>query len=232
MAKYLSNAFHALKVSFANEMGTLAKQLGVDTEAVVRIFMSDTRLNISPSYLAPGFAFGGSCLPKDLRALEYCAKELDLQLPLLQSILPSNAQHVERAVEAVLRTGTRRIGLLGLSFKPGTDDLRESPQVLLAKRLIGEGCQLRIWDPCVSLGHLVGSNRHFIDEVIPHIGLLLSAEMGDVIAASETVVIATKSLDKSQVAALLRPEQVVIDLVHLEKSLRPAGGSFYQGLCW
>ena len=232
MAKYVSNAFHALKVSFANEIGTLAKQSGVDTEEVIKIFTSDTRLNISRAYLSPGFAFGGSCLPKDVRALEHRARELDVKLPLLGAILASNAEHVERAVESILRTRKKQIALLGLSFKAGTDDLRESPQVLLAKRLIGEGCQLRIWDPCVSLGHLVGSNRQFIDQVIPHVGSLLLPDLRDVVGPSEVVVIGTKSVDRTELTALLRPEQVVIDLVHLEKSARPAGTASYQGLCW
>src|SRR5258707_14569144 len=158
-------------------MGTLCKYLGVDTEAVTRIFTSDTRLNISPAYLSPGFAFGGSCLPKDLRALTYRGKELDLQLPLLESIVASNTEHVNRAVDGILQTGKRNISLLGLSFKAGTDDLRESPQVQLVKRLLGEGCQVKVWDKDVSLGRLAGANRQYIEEVIPHIGSLLSADM-------------------------------------------------------
>src|ERR1700758_1476763 len=144
MAKYVCNAWHAVKVSFANEVGTLAKELSVDAEAVVEIFTADTKLNISPSYLKPGFAFGGSCLPKDVRALNYRAKELDLDLPLFQAIMPSNDEHLERAVEMVLETGKKNIAMLGLSFKAATDDLRESPQVQLVKRLIGEGCRVQI----------------------------------------------------------------------------------------
>jgi GDP-mannose 6-dehydrogenase len=167
MVKYVCNAWHAVKVSFANEVGTLAKELGVDAEAVVNIFVADTKLNISSSYLKPGFAFGGSCLPKDVRALNYRAKELDLQLPLLESLLPSNEEHLERAVNMILGTGKRNIGMLGLSFKPATDDLRESPHVLIVKRLLGEGRQILIWDENVSLGQLIGSNRQYIDEVIP-----------------------------------------------------------------
>jgi len=232
MVKYVSNAFHALKVSFANEIGTFASQLGVDTEEVIRIFTSDTKLNISPAYLSPGFAFGGSCLPKDLRALSYRAKELDLKLPVLEAILPSNVEHIERAMNAILRTNKRKVGLLGLSFKAGTDDLRESPQVQLGKRLIGEGFQLKIWDPCVSLGHLVGSNRQFIDEVIPHLGSLLSTSLPDVVQQSEVVIIGTKSVDRAELAALLKPGQIVIDLVNLEKSQRLGGSDSYHGLCW
>jgi GDP-mannose 6-dehydrogenase len=232
MVKYVSNAFHALKVGFANEIGTMAKQLGVDTGEVMRIFTSDTRLNVSPAYLAPGFAFGGSCLPKDLRALEYRAKELDLRLPLLEAILPSNAEHIERAVDIVLQTRKKKVGLLGLSFKSGTDDLRESPQVQLGKRLIGEGYQLRIWDPCVSLGQLVGSNRQFINEVIPHIGSLLSTNLAEVVGQAEVVIIGTRSVNRSELEALLGPDQIVIDLVNLDKSGRLGGMNSYQGLCW
>lgn len=221
MVKYVSNAFHALKVSFANEIGTLARRCGVETDEVFRIFTSDARLNISKAYLTPGFAFGGSCLPKDLRALEYLAREFDLHLPLLRAILPSNSEHIERAVETILRTNKRKVGLLGLSFKQGTDDLRESPQVRLCKRLIGEGCQLRIWDPYVSLGKLIGSNRQYIDDVIPHIGSLLVTDMKDVIEAVEVVVVASNSAKRSDLQSLVRPEQIVLDLMNYE----PAEGA-------
>ena len=231
MVKYLSNAFHAVKVSFANEMGTLCKQLGVDTQAVTEIFTSDTRLNISPVYLSPGFAFGGSCLPKDVRALAYRAKELDLKLPLLESVLPSNVEHVERAVEAVTRTNKRKIAQLGLSFKAGTDDLRESPQVQLVKRLLGEGYEVKVWDRDVSLGRLAGSNRQYIEEVIPHIGSLLSDDLEDVLRWGEVVIIGNKSVSKEKLQRL-RPDQIVIDLVHLDKARRPGGTSAYEGICW
>jgi len=231
MVKYVCNAFHAVKIGFANEIGTLCKSLAVDTEAVTKIYTSDTKLNISPAYLSPGFAFGGSCLPKDLRAISHRAKELDVSLPLLESILPSNVLHIDRAVEAVLRTNKRKIAFLGLSFKPGTDDLRESPQVQMIKRLLGEGCQVRVWDRDVSLGRLAGSNRQYIEEVIPHIGSLLSSELESVVQSGEVVVIATK-LDKEQLARCLGRDQIVIDLVNLAAASRPAGGSSYQGICW
>jgi len=231
MVKYVCNAFHAVKIGFANEVGTLCKNLGVDTEAVTRIYTSDTKLNISPAYLSPGFAFGGSCLPKDLRALSHRAKELDVQLPLLESILPSNLLHIDRAVESVLRTNKKKISFLGLSFKPGTDDLRESPQVHMIKRLLGEGCQLRVWDRDVLLGRLAGSNRQYIEEVIPHIGSLLSADLEEVVRSGEVVVIATK-VDKDQLAACLGQEQIVIDLVNLASAARPRAGASYQGICW
>ena len=185
-----------VKVTFANEIGTLARELEVDAEAVMEIFTSDTKLNISPSYLKPGFAFGGSCLPKDVRALNYRAKELDLKLPLLESIMPSNEEHLARAVEMVLQTGKRKIGMLGLSFKAATDDLRESPHVQLVKRLLGEGREIRIWDDNVSLGRLIGSNREYIEQVIPHIGSLLKANLEEVLRDAEVVVIGTSGLDR------------------------------------
>ncbi|MBV9341719.1 MAG: UDP-glucose/GDP-mannose dehydrogenase family protein [Acidobacteria bacterium] len=232
MVKYLSNAFHAVKVAFANEVGTLAKHLGVDTEAVTEIFLSDTRLNISPAYLSPGFAFGGSCLPKDLRAVTYRAKELDLRLPLLESLLPSNREHVDRALEAVLRTGKRKIAQLGLSFKAGTDDLRESPQVELVKRLLGEGCEVRVWDEDVRLGRLAGSNRQYIEEVIPHIGALLTTDLKEALANAEVVIVGTRALDSRELAEQLRPGQMVIDLVNLARSRRPTTEASYEGVCW
>jgi GDP-mannose 6-dehydrogenase len=232
MAKYVSNAFHALKVGFANEVGTLCRHLGTDAEAVTRIFTSDTRLNISPAYLSPGFAFGGSCLPKDVRALAYRARKLDLRLPLLESILPSNTEHLERAVEAVLSTGQRKAAMLGLSFKAGTDDLRESPQVELIKRLLGEGCQVRVWDPQVSLGQITGSNRQYIEEVIPHIGSLLSTDFEAVIEGAGVVIIATSAVDNKRLEACLGPAHHVIDLVNLRSSRRPQNSASYRGICW
>jgi GDP-mannose 6-dehydrogenase len=232
MVKYLSNAFHAVKVTFANEVGTLCKHLGVDAEAATEIFTSDTRLNISRAYLSPGFAFGGSCLPKDVRALTYKAKELDLKLPMLESLLPSNSEHVERAVEAVIRTNKRKIAQLGLSFKVGTDDLRESPQVQLVKRLLGEGYEVKVWDQDVTLGRLAGSNRQYIEQVIPHIGSLLSADLEQVLRHAEVVIIGNKSVDKNELAKFLRTDQFVIDLVNLDKSRRSSSTSSYEGICW
>jgi GDP-mannose 6-dehydrogenase len=232
MTKYVCNAWHAVKVSFANEVGTLAKELGVDAESVVEIFTADTKLNISPTYLKPGFAFGGSCLPKDVRALNYRAKELDLNLPLFQAIMPSNDEHLERAIEMILNTGKRKIALLGLSFKAATDDLRESPQVQLAKRLLGEGRNLKIWDDNVSLGHLIGSNRQYIEEVIPHIGSLLCQDLKTAVGQAEVVVIGTRGIDRTTLGNLIQPGQVVIDLVNLEKARRIDGNGSYEGICW
>jgi len=232
MVKYVCNAFHALKVGFANEIGTICKELELDTETVAKIFVTDNRLNISPAYLKPGFAFGGSCLPKDLRALTYRAKELDLKLPLLESLMPSNQEHIERAVASILHDRKRKVGMLGLSFKPSTDDLRESPLVHLAKRLLGEGCELQIWDQSVTLGRLIGSNRQFIEDEIPHIGSLLREDASAVIRSSEIIVLGTKALDKKALAAQLRPEQILIDLVNIEKEHRCSDRSGYEGICW
>jgi GDP-mannose 6-dehydrogenase len=232
MVKYLCNAFHAVKIIFANEMGTLCKNLGVDAQSVTEIFTADKRLNISPAYLSPGFAFGGSCLPKDVRALSYRAKELDLKLPMLESLLPSNAEHVERALDAVMRTNKRKIAQLGLSFKAGTDDLRESPQVQLVKRLLGEGREIKIWDRDVSLGRLAGSNRQYIEEVIPHIGAILSADLQAVVKEAEVVILGNKSISAEDLAKHLRSDQIVIDLVNLDKERRPGGVSNYDGICW
>jgi GDP-mannose 6-dehydrogenase len=230
--KSICNVFHALKIVFANEVGTLCKRMGIDTEAVFEIFKADARLNASAAYLTPGFAFGGSCLPKDLRAVSQRARQVDLRLPVIESIMTSNHDHIERAVEEVLRTGKKKISVLGLSFKTGTDDLRESPLVIVIKRLLGEGCQVRIWDRDVALGRLVGSNRRFIEEVIPHIGTLLVPELTDVLRSAEVVVIGTRGVDKVTLQSHLQPEQNVIDLVNIEKARRVDGRATYEGICW
>jgi len=231
MVKYLCNAWHALKVAFANEMGTFSRELEVDAESLIEIFTSDTKLNISAAYLKPGFAFGGSCLPKDVRALNYRAKELDLNLPILGSIISSNEEHLERAIDLVLQTGKRKIAVLGLSFKAATDDLRESPQVQLVKRLLGEGREIQIYDNNVSLGRLIGSNRDYIEQVIPHIGFLLKTDLEEVLKEAEVVVIATRGLDAQVLQENIRTDQEVIDLVNLEKSRRIRSAA-YKGICW
>ena len=231
MVKYSCNAWHAVKVAFANEMGTLAKALDVDAAAVTEIFLADTRLNVSPSYLRPGFAFGGSCLPKDLRAITYRAKEVDLRLPVLEAVLPSNHEHLDRAAEIILRTGKKRICMLGLSFKAATDDLRESPHVQLVKQLLGEGRQVRVWDDQVSLGRLIGSNRQYIEETIPHIGSLLSTTKQEALADAEVVVIGTR-VPPEELRLYLRPDHIVVDLVNLDRAARPTGAKQYEGICW
>ncbi len=219
MVKYVCNAFHALKVAFANEVGTICNELNVDHDVVTKIYTSDTRLNISTVYLKPGFAFGGSCLPKDLKAMTYRAKELDLKVPLFNSIMESNHEHIERAVESVLRTGKRKVGILGLSFKPGTDDLRESPMVYLVKRLLGEGCQIEIWDKHVSLGQLIGSNRQFIVDTIPHIGSLLSEDLRQVMSNADVLVVGSKALMKEHPDLL--NSKIVINVDALAKPKAP-----------
>jgi GDP-mannose 6-dehydrogenase len=231
MVKYVCNTWHALKVAFANEVGTLAKGLGVDAEAVTEIFTADDRLNISATYLKPGFAFGGSCLPKDVRALNYRARELDLKLPLFNSIMPSNDEHLGRAIQMVLDTGRRNVAILGLSFKAATDDLRESPQVQLVKHLLGEGCSIKIWDDNVSLGRLVGSNRDYIEQAIPHIGSLLENDLGQIFRDAQVVVIGTRGISRDQLQVHLRPDHIVVDLVNLERNRRPAAAQ-YEGICW
>lgn len=215
MVKYVCNAFHALKVAFANEIGTLCNALDVDPAKVTEIFVSDDKLNISKAYLKPGFAFGGSCLPKDLRALTYSAKEHDLRVPLLESIMPSNVEHIERAVDTILSTEKKKIGILGLSFKPGTDDLRESPMVHLVKRLLGEGCEVRIWDPNVALGQLIGSNRQFIQDAIPHIGSLLRADAGEVVAHADVIVATTKDIPPEAIGSI-DDHHVVVNVATLQ----------------
>lgn len=231
MLKYSCNAWHALKVAFANEMGTLAKAFEADAEVVTEMFLADTRLNVSSSYLRPGFAFGGSCLPKDLRALNYRAKEADLRLPVLGSVLSSNDSHLERAVQMILETGKKRIGLLGLSFKEGTDDLRESPHVQLVKRLLGEGRQVRVWDDQVSLGRLIGSNRQYIEETIPHIGSLLAKTLAEAVADAELVVVGTH-VSTEDLRRHLRKDHIVMDFVNLDRASRPDGTKQYEGICW
>lgn len=232
MTKYVDNSFHALKVTFGNEIGTLCATLGLDSHAVMDIFLTDTKLNISPAYLRPGFAFGGSCLPKDVRALTHTARQHDLELPVLANVLVSNEIQVRRVVDNILALGRRNISIFGLAFKSGTDDLRESPMVELAERLIGKGCHVRIYDANVALSRLMGANRAFLDERLPHIGELLTDELETVLEHGEVFVAGTK--DPGVVAAIdsLGEDRIVIDLVRLpgaeERRLKPG----YIGIGW
>jgi GDP-mannose 6-dehydrogenase len=187
--KYTDNAFHALKVTFANEVARVWSERGADPARVMEIVTRDTKQNLSPMYLRPGCAFGGSCLPKDLRALLSAAHRASVPVPMLGALLPSNEIQVRRAVDAVLATGKRRVALLGLAFKRGTDDLRESPLVELAKRLIGEGLELSIHDPAVLLGRLHGSNRAFLEQRLPHISRLLQEDLETAVAGADLVVV-------------------------------------------
>ena len=231
MVKYTSNAWHALKICFANEIGNVCKAVGVDSHEVMDIFCTDDKLNISKAYMKPGFAFGGSSLPKDARALENRAKELDLDLPLLQAVLPSNRQQIEHALERIVDSGCRRIGMLGLSFKAGTDDLRESPLVILAEALLGKGYELRIFDPNIHLGRLMGANRAYIEEQIPHLARLMGDSVDDVIDGSDLLVLGNGSPEFAGALTRTRPDQVLIDLVRTTGPLAEIKAD-YQGLCW
>jgi len=229
MVKYASNCFHALKVTFANEIGSLCQRLGVESHQVMEIFCQDTKLNLSPAYLKPGFAFGGSCLPKDLRAIIYKAKELDVEVPVMSAILPSNRLQIERAVELVLRTGGKRVGVLGLSFKSGTDDLRESPMVALIETLIGKGLKLAIYDREVELARLFGANKEYIEREIPHISSLMCPSLEEVVDGAEVVIIGKKADDFRLCLERRGNGRVIIDLVGL---LRVEDHQNYPGLCW
>jgi GDP-mannose 6-dehydrogenase len=212
MVKYACNAFHALKIDFANEMGSLAREAGVNPDEVMAVLCADAKLNISPAYLKPGFAFGGSCLPKDVGALAHYARQMDLSLPLLQSILPSNQAHIDRALESILATRKRRIGVFGLSFKSGTDDMRESGALQLVKRLLGEGYQVQVYDPNVSLSLIHGENRRYAETEIPHVFSLLRPTMEAVVAASEVLVITNGGEEYAGVSQLATPEQEILNL--------------------
>jgi len=234
MVKYASNAFHALKVVFANEVGNVCQMYGIDSHQVMDILVQDTKLNLSPYYLKPGFAFGGSCLSKDLRALLYAARQRDVRVPMLESILPSNQLQVQKAITMLLREGRRKVGVIGLSFKPNTDDLRESPAIELVERLIGKGFELYIYDREVRLSQLHGSNRAYISKVIPHIGSLMRGSLEEVVGAAETVVV-TKRLSDSemnQLHSLLQPDQTLIDLVRLDGRMLEGFEGHYRGICW
>jgi GDP-mannose 6-dehydrogenase len=229
MLKYVSNTFHALKITFANEIGDICGAFGVDPQELMRIFMSDKKLNISEMYLRPGFAFGGSCLPKDLRALIYAARSADLAVPLLTSILPSNEGQVRQQVEAILKTRKRKVGIVGLSFKPLTDDLRESPMVTLAETLIGKGCDVRILDRNVSLARLMGANRRYIEEEIPHISSLMCETVEELLAHAEVLVIGNADTEAAAALAAADANHIVIDLTRgivqkskIEKSVESA----------
>ena len=231
MMKYCCNNFHALKITFANETARLCEALGVDAFEVMDLVCQDTQLNISRAYLRPGFAFGGSCLPKDLRATAYLAKIHDVEVPMLASILESNEEHLALALRKILASGKRKIGFVGLSFKTGTDDLRESPLVALAERLIGKGMELSIYDPEVHLAQLLGANRAYVDAHLPHLGRLLKADLNEVIDGSEVLVLGLSGQPVFQaVAARVRSDQMLLDLVNLPD--RTAMAAKVEGLCW
>lgn len=229
LVKYVDNVWHALKVGFANEVGAICKQLNIDSHPLMDIFCQDRKLNISPTYLKPGFAFGGSCLPKDVRALTYKSRQLDLKLPIIGSILDSNELHLQRAMDMVTRHGRRPLGVLGLSFKPGTDDLRESPMVELVERLLGKGYDLRIYDRNVSLASLMGANREFIFRHIPHIAKLLAPTLEEVVQHAEVLVVSHNAPEFESAIRQPRPGQLVVDYARVSEG-RSAGG--YDGIAW
>jgi GDP-mannose 6-dehydrogenase len=230
MVKYADNAWHALKVGFANEIGNVCKGLEVDSHRVMDIFCEDTKLNLSPYYLKPGFAFGGSCLPKDLRALLYKAKTLDVSLPILAAILPSNEQQIERGLRAVIEKRNKKVGILGFSFKAGTDDLRESPVVELTERLIGKGYDLRVYDANVRLAAIQGANRDYILNHIPHISRLMAPSVDEVLDHADTVVIGNAAPEFRDVPKRLTDGQTLVDLVRVTDSRSVSG--VYEGICW
>jgi len=230
MIKYVDNSWHALKIGFANEIGNLCKSFGIDSHKVMDIFCQDRKLNISSSYLTPGFAFGGSCLPKDLRAISHQAKMRDLQLPILTSILPSNEIQIARGLQMIIDGGNLRVGVLGFSFKAGTDDLRESPVIEVIERLIGKGFDLRIYDKNVNLASLVGANRDFILNHIPHISKLMVSDVASVLKHAQTFVIGNNDPEFRQVAGQLNDAQRLIDFVRVTEG--KSGNGSYDGICW
>jgi len=230
MVKYVDNTWHALKIGFANEIGNLCKSLAIDAQKVMDIFCQDNKLNISSAYLTPGFAFGGSCLPKDLRALAYKAKSNDLQLPIINAILPSNELQVMRGLQLIMEKGSKQIGILGFSFKAGTDDLRESPMIEVIERLLGKGYDLRIYDRNVKIASLVGANRDFILNRIPHISRLMVDEVDAVLDHAKTVVVGNKDPEFGSVILRLREGQSLVDFVRVTSQGRENGN--YEGICW
>ncbi|MBN1219966.1 MAG: UDP-glucose/GDP-mannose dehydrogenase family protein [Anaerolineae bacterium] len=231
MVKYANNAFHALKVTFANEIGNICKRQGVDSYQVMDIFCMDEKLNLSSYYLKPGFAFGGSCLPKDLRALLYHGHRLDLKLPVLEAILPSNEYQIKQGLDLIRQRGYKKVGILGFSFKADTDDLRESPLVELIETLIGKGYQVKVYDKNVSLARLHGANRAYIEREIPHIATLMCTSIEEVLTGSEVIVIGNKAPEFYPVLQQVSQEQVIIDLVRILEDVDRLDAQ-YEGICW
>lgn len=231
MVKYVDNAFHALKVVFANEIGSVCKAHEIDGRQVMEIFCQDTRLNLSTAYLRPGYAFGGSCLPKDLRALTYRTKERDIEAPMLNALLASNQTHIQRGIQLVERAGSKKVGVLGLSFKANTDDTRESPMVVLIETLVGRGYHVRVYDEHVHPDRLIGANREFLIHELPHIVSLMASSVDELLEDVDVVVVANGSKSFRDVPAKLRPDQTLIDLIGSVKVEELQHGH-YEGICW
>ena len=230
MVKYSDNAFHALKVAYANEIGSMCKSLGIDSHAVMDIFCQDTKLNLSKVYLKPGFAFGGSCLPKDLRALSYQAKRTDVEVPILNAILQSNASHIKGVIQRIVVLGKKRVGFLGMTFKPDTDDMRESPLVEVIETLLGKGFHVQIYDRNVATSRLIGANKKFIEEHIPHLSSLLVERAEDVVDTAQVVVVGYASAEFVPALKSMRADQLIIDLARIEG--RESFAASYDGICW
>jgi GDP-mannose 6-dehydrogenase len=230
MVKYADNTWHATKITFANEIGKICKSLGLDSHAVMDIFCKDAKLNLSPYYLKPGFAFGGSCLPKDLRAITYHARSHDVSTPLLNSLMYSNGEQIEQGIAMVLAARRKKVGVLGFSFKAGTDDLRESPLVEVIERLIGKGFDLRLYDRNVNLAKLTGANREYIMKSIPHIERLMVASVQEVLDHGEVIIIGNRGEEFAGLADKLRPDQLVLDFVRIRQIEEHHAN--YAGICW
>ncbi len=230
MVKYTDNVWHALKVGFANEIGNICKATGLDGHSVMDIFCQDTKLNLSPYYMKPGFAFGGSCLPKDVRALMHKSRTLDLELPILNSILKSNVEQIEKGIRMITEKGNKKIGILGFSFKAGTDDLRESPMVEVIERLLGKGYEMCIYDKNVNIAKLVGANKDYILNHIPHISRHMVETIDEVIEFSETIVVGNGSEEFKDILSKVNESQVVVDLVRITDD--EISTDKYDGICW
>ena len=230
LVKYTDNVWHALKVGFANEIGNIAKSVGIDGHEVMGIFCKDTKLNLSSYYMKPGFAFGGSCLPKDVRALNYKARSLDLNTPIISSIIPSNENQIDKGFSMITEKGNKKVGILGFSFKAGTDDLRESPLVEVIERLLGKGYDIRLYDKNVKIASLVGANKDYILNAIPHISKLMVDTIDEVLGHADTIVIGNGAEEFSTVPDRLKKGQVVVDFVRIS-DVR-SDNSQYDGICW
>lgn len=230
MVKYIDNNFHALKIAFANEIGNICKKIGIDSHEAMSIFVQDTKLNISPTYLKPGFAFGGSCLPKDLRAITYLAKMMDLETPLLNSLLPSNNVQILNTIKKIISFGKRKIGIAGFSFKEGTDDLRESPMVEVVETLLGKGYDLKLYDRNVYIAKLMGANKEFINHHIPHISSLMVDSLDELLEDREVIVIGNKDMEFQRLLTGTRKEQIIFDLVRIGEVTNE--NRRYEGVCW